>query len=76
MSGEAELRGLASSLQEVGVAFKLWVEQPENVPTCLAPRQASRDTSRGSSSLSDNSLTCNITVHIIIISTIIDNMVS
>ncbi|XP_029966097.1 putative peptidyl-tRNA hydrolase PTRHD1 [Salarias fasciatus] len=33
---EAALSGLSDSLTEAGVSHKLWVEQPENIPTCLA----------------------------------------
>lgn len=30
------LEGAAEKLTALGVPFKLWVEQPENFPTCLA----------------------------------------
>uniref|UniRef100_A0A3Q3GH14 peptidyl-tRNA hydrolase n=1 Tax=Kryptolebias marmoratus TaxID=37003 RepID=A0A3Q3GH14_KRYMA len=33
---EAALSGLSDRLSQAGVAHKLWVEQPENIPTCLA----------------------------------------
>ncbi|XP_053736207.1 putative peptidyl-tRNA hydrolase PTRHD1 [Synchiropus splendidus] len=33
---EASLCSLSASLTQAGVAHKLWVEQPENIPTCLA----------------------------------------
>nr|XP_020471035.1 putative peptidyl-tRNA hydrolase PTRHD1 [Monopterus albus] len=33
---EAALSGLSKSLTEAGVSHKLWIEQPENIPTCLA----------------------------------------
>lgn len=35
---EAQLRGLAAKLAEAGVSHTLWVEQPENYPTCLASK--------------------------------------
>ena len=35
---EADLRTLAAKLEENDVKFKLWVEQPENYPTCLASK--------------------------------------
>lgn len=38
MKGEAQLLTLAKKLEEAGVDFKLWNEQPENYPTCLATR--------------------------------------
>ncbi|XP_033859852.1 putative peptidyl-tRNA hydrolase PTRHD1 [Acipenser ruthenus] len=33
---EASLSSLSDVLSREGVAHKLWVEQPENMPTCLA----------------------------------------
>jgi peptidyl-tRNA hydrolase len=33
---EAALRQLAAKLTENSVAHKMWIEQPENYPTCLA----------------------------------------
>lgn len=33
---EAQLLQIASKLKEAGIHHKLWVEQPENVPTALA----------------------------------------
>ena len=36
IKGETQLRTLAEKLAEAGVAHKLWVEQPEDFPTCLA----------------------------------------
>ena len=36
MKGEAQLRGLAEKLAAAGVVHKLWVEQPEDFPTCVA----------------------------------------
>lgn len=38
IKGEAQLCALADKLSEAGVAFKLWTEQPENFPTCLATK--------------------------------------
>ena len=40
IKGEAQLRTLAEKLTEAGVAHKLWVEQPEDFPTCLATAPA------------------------------------
>ena len=40
IKGQAQLRTLAEKLAEVGVAHKLWVEQPEGIPTCLATAPA------------------------------------
>jgi len=34
--GEGDLLKVSEKLKEGGVDFKLWVEQPENFPTCLA----------------------------------------
>lgn len=38
VKGETQLRNLAQKLEAGGVAHKLWIEQPENFPTCLATR--------------------------------------
>ena len=38
MGNEADLKSLATSLESGGIHFKLWVEQPENFPTCLATK--------------------------------------
>lgn len=35
---EEELVSLSKKLEEGGRGFKLWVEQPENYPTCLATK--------------------------------------
>ena len=44
VKGEPQLRTLSAALEAAGVAHKLWMEQPENVATCLAtkpyPKQA------------------------------------
>jgi len=34
--GEAQLMTLAEKLTSEGMVFKLWMEQPENIPTALA----------------------------------------
>ena len=34
--GESDLIKMSEKLKENGVDFKLWIEQPENFPTCLA----------------------------------------
>lgn len=38
IKGEAQLRALADKLAAAGVGHKLWMEQPENIPTCLATK--------------------------------------
>ena len=38
VKGETQLLNLAAKLSEAGVDHKLWMEQPENFPTCLATR--------------------------------------
>nr|XP_057920395.1 putative peptidyl-tRNA hydrolase PTRHD1 [Doryrhamphus excisus] len=40
---EAALSGLSESLTQAGVAHKLWIEQPENIPTCLALRPYAKE---------------------------------
>ena len=34
--GEEDLLKVSDKLKEAGVDHKLWIEQPENFPTCLA----------------------------------------
>jgi len=36
IDSEEELVGLSKRLEAAGVFHKLWMEQPENVPTCIA----------------------------------------
>lgn len=35
---ETELRELGAKFHESGLRAKLWIEQPENIPTCLATK--------------------------------------
>ena len=44
VKGEPQLRTLADKLKAEGIAYKLWTEQPENIPTAIAlkPYPASR----------------------------------
>lgn len=41
--GEAQLQSLAAKLTEEDVAFHVWVEQPENIPTAIALKPYPRD---------------------------------
>ncbi|KAL6096148.1 ptrhd1 [Pungitius sinensis] len=41
---EAALSALSENLTQAGVAHKLWIEQPENVPTCLALKPCQKET--------------------------------
>ncbi|XP_051265754.1 putative peptidyl-tRNA hydrolase PTRHD1 isoform X2 [Dicentrarchus labrax] len=41
---EAALSGLSETLTQAGVAHKLWIEQPENIPTCLALKPCLKET--------------------------------
>jgi len=41
--GEKELRAVTEKLTEAGVQHKLWVEQPENFPTCLATKPCPKE---------------------------------
>lgn len=41
---EAALSGLSESLTQAGVSHKLWIEQPENIPTCLALKPYPKET--------------------------------
>ncbi|XP_029902483.1 putative peptidyl-tRNA hydrolase PTRHD1 [Myripristis murdjan] len=38
------LSSLSETLTEGGVAHKLWIEQPENIPTCLALKPYPKET--------------------------------
>ncbi|XP_020593799.1 putative peptidyl-tRNA hydrolase PTRHD1 [Phalaenopsis equestris] len=38
VKGEAQIRNLAEKLRAEGIEHTLWIEQPENIPTCLATR--------------------------------------
>ncbi|CAN4095599.1 unnamed protein product [Withania somnifera] len=38
VKGEAQILNLADKLKFGGIAHKLWTEQPENMPTCLATK--------------------------------------
>ncbi|XP_057799241.1 uncharacterized protein LOC131015059 [Salvia miltiorrhiza] len=38
VKGETQLLNLSEKLKSGGVAHKLWIEQPENFPTCLATK--------------------------------------
>ncbi|XP_030260390.1 putative peptidyl-tRNA hydrolase PTRHD1 [Sparus aurata] len=41
---EAALSSLSENLTQAGVAHKLWIEQPENIPTCLALKPCPKET--------------------------------
>uniref|UniRef100_A0A8C6UI47 peptidyl-tRNA hydrolase n=1 Tax=Neogobius melanostomus TaxID=47308 RepID=A0A8C6UI47_9GOBI len=41
---ETALNGLSQTLTQAGVLHKLWIEQPENIPTCLALKPYPKDT--------------------------------
>ncbi|KAF3850186.1 peptidyl-tRNA hydrolase domain-containing protein 1 [Dissostichus eleginoides] len=41
---EAALSNLSETLTKAGVAHKLWIEQPENIPTCLALKPCAKET--------------------------------
>ncbi|XP_078438395.1 peptidyl-tRNA hydrolase II (PTH2) family protein [Wolffia australiana] len=38
VKGEAQIRNLSEKLAIAGIDHKLWIEQPENTPTCIATR--------------------------------------
>lgn len=40
---EGAMRSVADALSKESIAHHLWIEQPENVPTCLATAPAPRD---------------------------------
>jgi peptidyl-tRNA hydrolase len=38
VSDEASLRALAETLTTNGIQHKMWIEQPEDIPTCIATK--------------------------------------
>ncbi|XXG71074.1 hypothetical protein AAC387_Pa07g0407 [Persea americana] len=38
VKGESQILSLSEKLNEGGIEHKLWIEQPENIPTCLATK--------------------------------------
>lgn len=38
VKGETQILNLSEKLSAAGIAHKLWIEQPENFPTCLATK--------------------------------------
>ncbi|KAK6137157.1 hypothetical protein DH2020_029102 [Rehmannia glutinosa] len=38
VKGETQMLNLSDKLKVGGIAHKLWIEQPENIPTCLATK--------------------------------------
>ncbi|XP_022996792.1 putative peptidyl-tRNA hydrolase PTRHD1 [Cucurbita maxima] len=38
VKGETQIVNLSEKLKENSIAHKLWIEQPENIPTCLATK--------------------------------------
>ncbi|KAL9439832.1 hypothetical protein AB3S75_018658 [Citrus x aurantiifolia] len=38
VKGETQIVNLSEKLNAGGIAHKLWIEQPENIPTCLATK--------------------------------------
>lgn len=44
MKGETQIVNLSEKLNAGGIAHKLWIEQPENIPTCLATKPYPKST--------------------------------
>ncbi|XP_031479086.1 uncharacterized protein LOC116249915 isoform X1 [Nymphaea colorata] len=44
VKGEVQLVNLSEKLKAAGIAYKLWIEQPENFPTCLATKPYPKST--------------------------------
>lgn len=42
VKGEQQLQNLSSMLKDNNIDHKLWVEQPENIVTCLATAPCSK----------------------------------
>lgn len=43
VKSEQQLVNLSEKLKDSGVVHKLWMEQPENIPTCLATKPYAKD---------------------------------
>ncbi|GAB2285177.1 hypothetical protein Dimus_019629 [Dionaea muscipula] len=44
VKGETQILNLSEKLKAGGIAHKLWIEQPENIPTCLATKPYPKST--------------------------------
>lgn len=44
VKGETQLVNLSDKLKGGGIDHKLWIEQPENFPTCLATKPYPKST--------------------------------
>ncbi|ESR63431.1 Aminoacyl-tRNA hydrolase [Citrus sinensis] len=44
VKGETQIVNLSEKLNAGGIAHKLWIEQPENIPTCLATKPYPKST--------------------------------
>lgn len=44
VKGEPQLVNLSEKLKASGISHKLWIEQPENIPTCLATKPYPKST--------------------------------
>ncbi|CAK9866889.1 unnamed protein product [Sphagnum jensenii] len=38
VKGEIQIQNLSKKLEAAGITHKLWIEQPEDIPTCLATK--------------------------------------
>jgi hypothetical protein len=38
VKGETQMMNLSEKLKLGGISHKLWMEQPENIPTCIATK--------------------------------------
>lgn len=43
MSDESSIKDLDNKLTENGIQHKLWIEKPENIPTCLVLKPYPKD---------------------------------
>jgi peptidyl-tRNA hydrolase len=41
---QEKLESLHAKLTESGIVHKMWVEQPENIPTCIAVKPYDKET--------------------------------
>ena len=44
IESEENLKELHEKLKDNGIVHKLWIEQPENIPTCIALKAYEKET--------------------------------
>ncbi|KAK9207735.1 hypothetical protein WN944_000081 [Citrus x changshan-huyou] len=63
VKGETQIVNLSEKLNAGGIAHKLWIEQPENIPTCLATKPYPKSTIRISRKMNVPTSEKNVKIH-------------